>query len=348
MNIFEKNSYLEVVKESLVFFSEEELLHSVRKNLQFTYVSVSIKDFNEKYSARGWVGRKMIALPNAILGLLKTIYHLAQAVFKGFTKAIFDDGASFQAYCFYSGRDLQGLYGWIISLFNDRVGQYHIQESQFHQSCYGYFLANQGNPPPFPSADIGDLFSSDDLLFNSDLPFSSKKRSSGERISPSLVRKHSEEQDTIQSIGVHIEKGEYNTALQMIDKLHSMKAKESLLADIATMIRKSDREDVFRVIDTFSCNTKTKETLIAKIADDLFEAGDRESALKAIDEICHDTKAKESLIAQVAADFFKEGDRESALNVIDKICHDTKTKEALIAKIANSYYDEKNDEVVNL
>src|SRR5262249_55448581 len=42
--------------------------------------------------------------------------------------------------------NFQESFGWLATLLNDRYGQYHIQESGFHKSCYDCFLTNNIQP----------------------------------------------------------------------------------------------------------------------------------------------------------------------------------------------------------
>jgi|GEM_PF-2665838 len=147
MNInFEINSYLSAVKEKAHLNSESEIFNYAKAGLQFKYVDVSIKEFKQKYSPEGWVGRKVIALPAAIWsGIVKTIYHLAKAILVGVI-ACSGGNNYLKAQFFYIARDLQESLGWSATLLNDRYGQYHIQESGFHKSCYNCFLTNNTEP----------------------------------------------------------------------------------------------------------------------------------------------------------------------------------------------------------
>lgn len=137
---FEINSYYNVVKEKPNVF--KAILNHTKSSVKFKCVDVEVQEFNKKYSSEGWFRRKVFALPAAIWsGVVKTIYHLAKAIIIGFLKALSDDGKYFQSQLFYTGRDLQESFGWLVSLLNDRYGQYHIQESGFHKSLYNYFLS---------------------------------------------------------------------------------------------------------------------------------------------------------------------------------------------------------------
>ena len=111
----------------------------LRNGLKFKYDVVTPEKFNLKYSPGGceWFGRKVKALPAAALcGVVKVTCHLALAIFVGIPKAIFDHGTYFKARIFSVARDFQESYGWLATLFNDRYGQFHVEESQFQKTCY--------------------------------------------------------------------------------------------------------------------------------------------------------------------------------------------------------------------
>jgi hypothetical protein len=138
---FNVNAYYNIAVEKLDPNGRLTILNSAKSFLQFEYVSVSVDEFNAKYVEKGWFGRKFSTIPLALLGVVKVIYHTACAIFGGFVKALTDDGVYASAQRFNIQRDCQEIYGRFISLYNDKLGQYHIQESSFNKSCYAHFLA---------------------------------------------------------------------------------------------------------------------------------------------------------------------------------------------------------------
>ncbi|SCA58582.1 Uncharacterized protein AB751O23_AF_00180 [Chlamydiales bacterium SCGC AB-751-O23] len=134
---FQDTAYLRAIKQITPQFSNREICKFAKQNLFFKYTNVNHQAFNAQYSPDGWMGRKFIAIPATLFsGLVKTTYHLAKAIFIGIPKAIFPRSRYFTAQIFHIGRDFQEAFGRFSSLFNDRFGQFHIQESQFHKSCY--------------------------------------------------------------------------------------------------------------------------------------------------------------------------------------------------------------------
>lgn len=137
---FEQTPYLKVIRENEKFKDDRKIFDYTKEHLQFRYGDVNRQKFNKKYSAEGWFGRKITALPAAIWsGVVKVIYHFVKAIFIGVPKAFFDKG---QVHFFNVARDFQESYGRLASLFNDRYGQFHVQESQFQKTCYDCFIEN--------------------------------------------------------------------------------------------------------------------------------------------------------------------------------------------------------------
>ena len=140
---FEKSPYLASIKDNENLNDEKKIFNYAKEHPQFKYGEVTYQKFTEKYLSDGWFGRKIIALPAAVCsGVVKTICHLAKAIFKGIPKAFSDKGNYLKAQIFYVTRDFQETFGRLVSLFHDKYGQYHIQESQFQKSCYDCFATN--------------------------------------------------------------------------------------------------------------------------------------------------------------------------------------------------------------
>lgn len=141
---FEKNAYLRAVKENETFNEDQKIFEHAKESLKFKYVDVNYQKFAEICSDELWLGRKLVALPAAAFcATLKTIYHLAEAILIGCLKALSDDGKYCQAKFFSIGRDFQEAFGRLVTLLNDKKGQFYIQESRFHQTCYKCALSGR-------------------------------------------------------------------------------------------------------------------------------------------------------------------------------------------------------------
>ncbi|MFA6915360.1 MAG: hypothetical protein WC222_03105 [Parachlamydiales bacterium] len=121
--------------------SAQELEKHIKENPQsFSYGDATFPKYEGYYQSKGSTQRKIVAIPLAIFsGLVKSIYHLAKAIFYGIPRACIGDGSHFFANIYRFTRNLEEALGWIVTLFNDKRGSYLIQESLFHNACYSYF-----------------------------------------------------------------------------------------------------------------------------------------------------------------------------------------------------------------
>lgn len=90
---------------------------------------------------KAWLGRKLLAIPKAFWSaLIKTIFHLAQGIIFSLIFCLFGQkergGKHFKAMLFSSLRDLQESFGHFASFFYENYGLYHVQEADFHKTCY--------------------------------------------------------------------------------------------------------------------------------------------------------------------------------------------------------------------
>ena len=91
--------------------------------------------------AETWVGRKIWAIPNMVIGIIKTISHLALSALMYMVGAP-SEFINLYKYC--AIRDLEEIYGNFVLIFHDKLGLYHIQQAQFQRQCYFEYA-----PPKF-------------------------------------------------------------------------------------------------------------------------------------------------------------------------------------------------------
>ena len=128
------------LQNSLLLQLEEYLTEdSLYGKLHFSYFNTAYSDFQESYEENGYWGRKFFAIPGAIHGILKTIYHLAATILYGTYRSIRGDHRPIQANLFKAVRDLEETWGRLVTLGNDQRGSYLVQESLFQKECYTYF-----------------------------------------------------------------------------------------------------------------------------------------------------------------------------------------------------------------
>lgn len=140
---FEDSAYLSaVIGTDSRFENEHEILDYVKDHHHFQIGSVSPKHFSEKYTSKGWIGRKVIALPAALWSaVVVATLHVFRAIFT----ATWNRDIYLKLCRYRVVRDYQEAWGRLSALFNDRYGSYHIQEGQFHKRCYDFYGAFLGS-----------------------------------------------------------------------------------------------------------------------------------------------------------------------------------------------------------
>lgn len=135
---FTNNHYLRTVKAQ--GNDEVTIYDQTKASLNFSYREASFHSYVEGYSDEGWLGRKILAIPQALWSaVMKTVVHLALGIILGSLNALFDredKGKYFKAMLFSAVRDLQESFGRVVSLFHDAYGRYHVHEADFHKTCY--------------------------------------------------------------------------------------------------------------------------------------------------------------------------------------------------------------------
>jgi hypothetical protein len=130
-----------------------------KESPQFLYKEPGFSEYSNFYTASGWFGRKIIAIPAAAWAvIIKTLYHLANAIFCGLPRIPSDGGLYFKAQIFSIVRDLQESFGRILSIFQDRSGLFHIQQAQFYKSCYECFYEDDTVPFSHPTTEADKPF----------------------------------------------------------------------------------------------------------------------------------------------------------------------------------------------
>lgn len=152
MNIkFEDSAYLFTFLATQEQKDKQAILEYANLNPHFQYGSVNFEQYSIQYKSDGWLARKVFALPMAAWsGIVKTTYHLAIAILIGIPTSLFNEGRRFKANLFNAARDFQECFGRILSIIDDKSGLYHIEESQFHKSCYEAFNKNSHEVYPQP------------------------------------------------------------------------------------------------------------------------------------------------------------------------------------------------------
>lgn len=124
---------------------EASFVTSLQKQpLRLHYGGVTSALYFRNYRSDGWLGRKVIALPAALLtGVLLTVYHLAKALLFDLPQFKLDP---FKADLFKFHSDLRQGFGWLLTLVNDAWGSYLVNQSRFQKECYDAYFAKAPTP----------------------------------------------------------------------------------------------------------------------------------------------------------------------------------------------------------
>lgn len=303
---FEKSAYLAAAKGNETFDSKEKISIFSNLNTQFQYGTVTLQKFNQDYKAQGWFGRKIVALPLALTGIIKAIYHFAKGIFVGLIKTCTGDKKYIKGHLFYAARDLQETFGWFVTLFNDRIGQYHIQESKFHKSCYDCFLDKIIIKSKSYSLEEFDEKLQEIKYYN----FETKRK----------------EKKFAKIANAYLMKGDLEKALKTIKELfNDNQTKDAFISKIAeSYYSKGNIEQALKTIEFFF-NRKPKETFIIKIATDYLNKNERENALKAIKKIVN-SDSREPLLSQLEDLSYRNGDLNCLYAIKDLYFHPEKKK----------------------
>lgn len=107
-------------------------------NLQYEVnLPIKLSSFKKHYSSERWLGRKVIAIPAAFMGVIKAIYHLGLALK---CKIQQRDPQEVTIWQWKAKWDLQEAKGWLITLVNDSAGQFFVQKGEFHKNYYDQFI----------------------------------------------------------------------------------------------------------------------------------------------------------------------------------------------------------------
>lgn len=126
-------------------FYDAQVKIDAKETLKYQQGEDSYTQFSSEYNkiySREWIGRKILAIPKCISGIVQAIVHLALAIICGmatlaFGREFYKIQAFKNIYC--CGRDLEESAGSILTLFNDKLGLYLIERAAYQKQCYRSF-----------------------------------------------------------------------------------------------------------------------------------------------------------------------------------------------------------------
>lgn len=294
-------------------------------SISFIYSKISYQRFSQTFTEPGWLRRKIIVLPMVVFGLLKTILYVATAIFTA---------TYYKAHSFYIARELQETFGWLVSLINDRYGQYHIQESDFHKSFYNYyFLRYQFTAivEDWRFKDFRNEFSN--LLKENNV---NAARDSLQR----LLNTHQKDLLLEEIAKVYLNQKKPKLAKEVTDQISDNRQanKNLLLSDIArTYLCQNQIGFAKQTIDSIldsnrieSINSELTETLI------------RENRLSEAQEFIQRIRISETrdrLLTKLATVYSKSNNIEMAFKSIKMISNDYKDKGEILENLKNTKTD---------
>ncbi len=283
--------------------SEEDL-----RKCKFRYGKVTRIQFNETYASTNEglnaSTRKKLAAFAALITVAKAVYHLAiTTILIGGIHLLKGNSKPLVCGVFYLVRDGQGLFGILLSIFNDRLGLYHAQESLFQKSCYDYYLTPNSSPkqtiPPGSSTQPNRPSSAPPKVNKTEL---------ADELSTikSMSDLNLQETNLIALADKYYQQGNLKEAFKILnDALTCYKTenKEDLLLKIARQHVKQDQpEDALKITKTFFTHrTKDQETVILEIAEYHLNQGDAGKARKIVNDafFCHQHAAKDAFLQKI-------------------------------------------------
>ncbi len=133
MRGFVSNNYFSLINQT-----DAQILAKIETGLRFQYADIRYDTFKKSYREAGWLPRKVWAIPYATFSLVvKNIICVASALIYA---AQPHNHEKLKVSAFTIVRNCQASLGWALTLFHDTLGAYHIEESEFHECCYEYFM----------------------------------------------------------------------------------------------------------------------------------------------------------------------------------------------------------------
>lgn len=128
--------YYHAVTKQMGFTSADEIKIDSMTKKAFRCGNVTLKDYSEMHSDDGWKLRKILALPVCLFGLASSITNLAFSILFLPLNLLINGPSFVREQCFRTARDFEVDLGCFLTLFNDRLGSYFIEDGRFHQKYY--------------------------------------------------------------------------------------------------------------------------------------------------------------------------------------------------------------------
>lgn len=299
----------------------EEFKKEAKENLQFTYGTVTYIQFSGQFDREYGTPRtfsvnqvrkdaecsiRLRAIPGAIWAAVKTIYHLACAVFIGGWDAFNGDTDAAKVYAFYAGRHCIEILGRAYSLYDPEGGQYLVEESQFHETCYALFFEAKAEMA-LKDKEVNELIHGGSL--------------DEKPLDPSQKPNFAEKWANITS-----------------EKDRKIK-QEAFLVLAEECLQWDDLDMGFKAINEIYSGSfgDKKEKFILKLVNRYLELGDEEQAIKMLKRSSASTSEQEAVYFTLAEKHIAQNNEKRGLKLLDNIYSSDggKRKDEIIFNLAN-------------
>lgn len=287
---------------------------AIKNRIQFSYGSVTRISFNQAYDAQkgqlGQVTRKLSALPSAMISVARMVANLGYMIFVGIPFLCAGNVKRITSGAFHLIRNGEMFAGKLIGIFNDRLGQYHIQKGRFQKTCYDLCVAqSSGNTSEKEKVEaksdrlIAKFYNKDNpqlILQEFEKTFKSHNdiQVSGEHLLDHIAKQ--QDHEFIESLSnnglmyfdhalrdltqarIYFEKGMYEKAIGLAKK-HNLFKKEAIDLQIQCAeryIEQGKTKEAISIIELLPISNQNQSHICAKMAEKLLDADQLEEALR--------------------------------------------------------------------
>ena len=362
---FEENTYYAAESRQRLNTLEEAFKKEVKKNLQFTYGTVTHIQFSNSFDMKYLVTEerndvefdiRLKAIPGAVWAAIKTIYHLACTIFVGGWDAYNGNTDTAKAYAFYTGRNCIEILGRAYSLYDPEHGLYLIEESQFHEKCYDLFFAEKAKAAK-KSQEVNDLIDGNEKTSKQSKLNSNQRDNDVDQefilnlAKDSLLTKksmNSKRTTDPQADSLKLDekpldlpqKPNFAEKLENIKSGKNNKIKDEAFEVLAEECLRWDELDMgLKVIKEITYgNRDRKDNFVFKLMNRCIEIDKEKDAIKMLDEISYNSRdKKDEILFKMANTRLSNGDEKGAIELLDKLSSNYRDKkDEILFKMANT------------
>ncbi len=384
---FERNAYCRAFLRGDSAFTTAEDKEIFRKvfnmgfrseigKVSFWQFASQDRQYHNSQNATNWPSYmySLLGIPLAVwCAVAQTIYHLALIALDTISTLFCtpcyssDYCTVLQARCFCIIRDLQESFGWLLSIFDDRWGEFNIQESAFHKSCYDCFLVGEQTcyPEGFYSRQADNYLAQGDrenalrstnvigyynvethIAYIEKIAFSYLKSGDVDNAlevinglaHSSLDGK--QEQLLFEKVANHLlAENNPTQALKVIDKIYGNPKKSLYEKVVLVYLIKGQPDDAQKMMAKIAFDDKLQDNLYEKIVLAYLNKDQPGHALNVISMISYDSYAqKNNCYQNVILHFLAKNEPNQASSFIDKIERNHKMQEDLLEQVASHYF----------